>query len=420
MAYLSKSTSLDTDHKDLKRDKPLKLPPIDKNQILKRFERTLVGRPLLREVQEQKLPAMIGFLPTIWRCEGRVQGFEMGQGRVHFRFQNEEDLLLVMENRPYHYDGSMIALERWVPTVRRDFPNTIPFWIVIQGLPDYRREEETVRSIGEDLGEYMKVDVSDPIPKVRVTLDCSLPLVKRRETDDLGALCVLDFLYEKLHKHCSRCLRMTHEAPSCPDRPREHQQPRDNRREALRRRDEKEVRSRSRVSREGRERAVDPPRNYNPRRDQATSMMASSSKPRPVRRDLFAELEGSDAKPVPEKLSTKAWVSKTFGQTARTEEAPRRRQSASFPDSQQESSLARDNPPRRERAPWYRDSVEEAAEANAEWDAVVLPRSPARSQTVMKQNRDDPTDLSVGAIRVANEREEGEVDLGQLISEAHQ
>lgn len=108
MTFFGKLISSD---KDIKKRKPLKLPPIDKNQVLKRFKRTLVGRPLLREVQDHKLQALTGFLPTIWQCEGRVQGFEMGDGRVHFRFQNEDDLLVVMENRPYHYDGSMIALE---------------------------------------------------------------------------------------------------------------------------------------------------------------------------------------------------------------------------------------------------------------------------------------------------------------------
>ncbi|KFK26943.1 hypothetical protein AALP_AA8G313800 [Arabis alpina] len=207
--------------KEGQKDKPIKLPPLDKTQILKRFERTLVGRVLLREAREHNHKALISFLPTVWRCEGRVHGMEMGDGKIHFRFQNEEDLETVMVNRPYHYDGSMIALERWIPTVRRDFPNTIPFWIVIQGLPDYRRDEDSVTSIGEALGEWMDVDVSEPTPRVRVLLDCNSPLVVRRESDNDGVLVRLDFRYEKLQKHCTRCMRITHEAPLCPERPRD-------------------------------------------------------------------------------------------------------------------------------------------------------------------------------------------------------
>ncbi|KFK41566.1 hypothetical protein AALP_AA2G145800 [Arabis alpina] len=212
---------------------------------------------------------------------------------------------------------------------------------------------------------------------------------------------------------------MTHEAPTCPDRPREHQQTWDNRREALRRRDEKEVRVRPRTSREGRERAVAPPWTYNPRRDQAASTMALSSKPRPVRQDLLAELEGNIERPDPEKLTTKAWVSKTFGQTARIVDASRRRQLESYLESQLESRLYREGPPGQGKSPWYQNSVEEAAVANAEWAAVGLPRSPTLSQTEMKQDADDPVRLSMCAFRASNEGEEGEVDLGQLFSEAH-
>ncbi|KFK27106.1 hypothetical protein AALP_AA8G335100, partial [Arabis alpina] len=258
----------------------------------------------------------------------------MGDGRVHFRFQREEDLQLVLDNRPYHYDGSMIALERWVPTVRRDFPNTIPFWIIIRGLPDYRREEKTVRSIGEDLGEFHEVDVTEPIPKVRVTLDCNSPLILRRETVDVDTLCILDLQYEKLHKYCTRCLRLTHEAPVCPKRPREPQQHREQKVE------------------EG---------------------IASSSKPKPVRRDLLAELETSrslEVEPPISKPSTKEWVRRTFRQADISDGTHPNRNNGE--DLQTQPELKRS----KIRAPWYRTTVEEAAIANevfsqtAKWQAA--------------------------------------------------
>ncbi|KFK39142.1 hypothetical protein AALP_AA3G205800 [Arabis alpina] len=298
MAFFGKLISSE---KDIKKEQPIKLPPIDKNQVLKRFERTLVGRPLLREVQDNKLPAMIGFVPTVWRCEGRVQGFEMGDGRVHFRFQNEKDLLVVMENRPYHYDGSMIALERWVPTVRRDFPSTIPFWIIIKGLPDYRCEEDSVQSIGENLGEFMKVDVSEPIPK-----------------------------YEKLHKHCLRCFWLTHETPACPDRPREIQQSRDHRQEHVRRREENEGRGRQRSYREERRRVAAPPQVSCVGRAPADSSVASSSRPRPMRRDILAELESTSVEPEQGKSAEEAAVANA--QWVAVDRAPRMEESRNPPE----------------------------------------------------------------------------------------
>ncbi|KFK23644.1 hypothetical protein AALP_AAs45409U000100, partial [Arabis alpina] len=237
----------------------------------------------------------------------------MGEGRVHFRFQREEDLQVVLDHRPYHYDGSMIALERWVPTVRRDFPTTIPFWIIIRGLPDYRREEETVQSIGEDLGEYHEVDVSEPIPKVRVTLDCNTPLIFRRETIDAGNLCILDLQYEKLHKYCTRCLRLTHEAPACPERPRELQQHREPRREPSRRREADDGRLRQRHHRDVSGKSTAPSRLARDTKDRKVEVVASSSKPKPVCRDLLAELDSSRVvEPSSERSSTKEWVQRTF------------------------------------------------------------------------------------------------------------
>ncbi|KFK32511.1 hypothetical protein AALP_AA6G252000, partial [Arabis alpina] len=369
--------------KDVEKEKPLKLPPINKDQLLKRFERTLVGRALLPEVQDQKLGAMIRFLPTVWRCEGSVQGIEMGDGRVHFRFQQEKDLQMVLDNRPYHFDGSMVALDRWVPTVRRDFPNTIPFWVIIHGLPDYRREEETVQSIGEDLGEFELVDVSDPTPRVRVTLECNSPLLQRRETDDAGQLCVLDFKYEKLQRHCSRCFRMTHEVLQCPERALAKQQPRQHHRELKRRNESEDLRERQRSFREDRGRSVRSHRNprdtsARARTDQASSSRASSSRPKPVRRDILPELDNSQSHTVEslkEKVSTKEWVRKSF---AREES---REKTAEMRGERDHGGVNRES--KKPKAPWYRATEEEAAIDNeiafqtARWEAVEVQNGPA-------------------------------------------
>ncbi|KFK28912.1 hypothetical protein AALP_AA7G064100 [Arabis alpina] len=329
--------------------------------MLRRFELTLVARPLLREVQEQKLKALISFLPSVWRCEGDVQGLEMGEGRVHFRFQTESDLQLVLANRPYHYDGSMIALERWVPTVRRDFPNTIPFWIVIKGLPDYRREAASVRSIGEALGEFLESDVSEPIPRVRVTLNGDSPLQMRCESDDAGQICALDLKYEKLHKFCTCCFRLTHEASSCPERVRDRDHHREQRLDRYRRAAEDDKRGPQRNLKAKRGKAergkAESLRSFPhvPKR-RNHEVMASSSRPKPVKRDLLPELETSGAISTAANPSTKEWVRKAFAASSR--------------DSMKSSptvvriSPSRDSKRANPRAPWYRTTVEEAAMDN--------------------------------------------------------
>ncbi|KFK32402.1 hypothetical protein AALP_AA6G236900 [Arabis alpina] len=260
-----------------------------------------------------------------------------------------------MANRPYHYDGSMIALERWIPTVRRDFPTTIPFWVVIKGLPDYRREEESVQSIGEYLGEFDMVDILEPIPKVWVTFNCNSPLVVRREIDDAGQLCILDFQYEKLQKHCTRCLRMTHEAPLCPERPRENQSLRKHHREPSRKREEEDFRGKKRNIREERGKGVI-------RGSRVSSEGAASSRPKPVRRDLMAELDTCQSKvvaPIKDPVTSKEWVRKPFNQDERS--GGRAEQSRGGDLNHEQWDIKR----QKLRAPWYRETEEEAAIANA-------------------------------------------------------
>ncbi|KFK36366.1 hypothetical protein AALP_AA4G114100 [Arabis alpina] len=283
---------------------------------------------------------------------------DMGDGRVHFRFQREEDLEVVMDHRPYHFDGFMIALERWIPTVRRDFPTTIPFWITIHGLPDYRREEEAVTSIGEALGEFLTVDVTQPIPRVRVTVDSNVPLTLRSESDDDGTICVLDFQYEKLQKHCGRCLRLTHETPSCPEKARESQSQREHRREHHRRREDENSRRRLRTTWDESSQSTNPPKP--PRLPMG---QPSSSRRRSVRRDILPELTStreSVVKPAQSKLTTKEWIQRSFGEgsaagekgsTSGVEKSP-----LPHPVDKRTTS---------QRAPWYRVTEEDAAIANA-------------------------------------------------------
>ncbi|CAN8287918.1 unnamed protein product [Cochlearia groenlandica] len=47
---------------------------------------TMVGRVLNVDAQEGKVKALLGFMPTVWECAGRVQGYDLGKGNFHIRF----------------------------------------------------------------------------------------------------------------------------------------------------------------------------------------------------------------------------------------------------------------------------------------------------------------------------------------------
>ncbi|KFK23512.1 hypothetical protein AALP_AAs58154U000100 [Arabis alpina] len=190
----------------------------------------------------------------------------------------------------------------------------------------------------------------------------------RRESDDAGQICVLHLQYEKLHKYCNRCFRLTHEAPACPERARDQFHHREQRREQYEKREEEEKRGKQRSTREDRGKAVTFRRTTQEQKRRGPESMASSSRPKPVRRELLSELDASGVNSTLEKPSTKKWVSKafsaTFGKPVKTGRAVD--QQSPMPDSR------RTKP----KAPWYRDTEEEAAMANevafqqAKWAAA--------------------------------------------------
>ncbi|VVB11162.1 unnamed protein product [Arabis nemorensis] len=93
----------------------------------------------------------------------------------------------------------MNAIERWVPTVRMDFPAKNPFWVKIINLPDQHCEKRSVKRIGEDLVEYMDWKDTEPFPMVRVMVECDSSLIFNRETvSDIGEIFYIEFNYVKL------------------------------------------------------------------------------------------------------------------------------------------------------------------------------------------------------------------------------
>ncbi|CAN8289090.1 unnamed protein product [Cochlearia groenlandica] len=67
---------------------------------LRQHAMTMVGRVLNVEAQEGKVKGLIVFMPTVWECAGRVQGYDIGNGNFHFRFEKEEDMASVEANGP--------------------------------------------------------------------------------------------------------------------------------------------------------------------------------------------------------------------------------------------------------------------------------------------------------------------------------
>ena len=186
----------------------------DLNSLKEKHSLTLIGRVTNPSVQ--KVWSLIPFFTDHWKTDIPPVGADLGLGMFQFQFELESDLLTVLEKQPYHYAKWMIILQRWEPTISPDFPSMIPFWIKVQGLPIHLGSEETIRSIGEDLGTWEATDITSNPARVRVHVNGRLPIIKRTVIEyDNGGEVIATLHYEKLEKHCSQCSKLDHELRDC-------------------------------------------------------------------------------------------------------------------------------------------------------------------------------------------------------------
>lgn len=102
----------------------------------------------------------------------------MGNNCFQFRFEREDDLRRVLDNRPYHFTYWMVILQRWEPVISTSFPSLIPFWIRIKGLPLHYWHEDMVCRVGQELGTLENHELTRTTSRVRVLVDGLKPLVK--------------------------------------------------------------------------------------------------------------------------------------------------------------------------------------------------------------------------------------------------
>lgn len=195
--------------------KKIRAPDLDTTELINANSLTLMGR--LTNPSAQRLWSLFPFLSNRWNLKGKASGLDLGRGCFQFRFECEEDMQKVLDNRPYHYDQWMVILQKWEPTISATFPSMIPFWIEIQGLPKHYWQPEMLQTIGKELGEILDMEISNTSVKLYILLDGLQPLTKETvvEFPD-GSEALLTLEYKNLKNHCLHCCRLTHEKKTCP------------------------------------------------------------------------------------------------------------------------------------------------------------------------------------------------------------
>ncbi|KAL1208844.1 hypothetical protein V5N11_010522 [Cardamine amara subsp. amara] len=133
--------------------KRIRAPDLDNSDLIQENALTLIGR--FTNPEEQRLWSLIPFLSNRWNLKGKAIGSDLGRGCFQFRFDFEEDIQKVLYNRPYHFDQWMVILQRWEPIISESFPNQIPFWIELKGIPLHYWKLRMVKDIGEELGQLV-------------------------------------------------------------------------------------------------------------------------------------------------------------------------------------------------------------------------------------------------------------------------
>ncbi|WZZ60914.1 hypothetical protein YC2023_061021 [Brassica napus] len=122
---------------------------------------------------------------------------------------------MVLNKRPCHFNQWSFALERWEPFTSENFPNTIPFWISVTGIPVHFWNDKTFTEIANALGRKLLID--EKKARIQVSIDADQPLqFERRIGFPNGDMGKVSLTYEGLHRFCFTCKLISHNENTCP------------------------------------------------------------------------------------------------------------------------------------------------------------------------------------------------------------
>lgn len=186
----------------------------ENTELINKCSLTLIGRVTNRSVQ--KIWPLLSFFSDLWKSDVKPVGADLGNGLFQFQFEREEDLLQVLEKRPYHFARWMVIVQRWEPTLSKAFPSLIPFWIKIQGIPIHLWSEGIATSIGNDIGIFEKAEITPLAMRMRAHVNGLLPLITSTVIEyPNGEEVTASLVYERLERHCTTCLRLDHDVNDC-------------------------------------------------------------------------------------------------------------------------------------------------------------------------------------------------------------
>ena len=204
----------------LEEEEPLDLGDDPSFRVFGENEMSLIGCLLNPECQS--MARMIDYMPTAWRVVGRVQGIALSRDRFQFIFQREEDLQTVLKDRPWSYNHWTLALERWTEHPDEDFLKSMMLWVRIRNIPVNFFMTKTMFKLASEVGLVEEIaydpEISHTKEYIRALIKFNVenPLKASRKLTIPGEVVTIEYEYEKVHKRCFHCQRMTLEKIRCP------------------------------------------------------------------------------------------------------------------------------------------------------------------------------------------------------------
>lgn len=189
----------------LEEEEPLTLPDSPRFRVFDGNSISLLGRLLNPECQP--MAKMIEYMPTAWRVYGRVRGIALSRDSFQFIFQREEDLQIVLKDRPWYYNHWAMVLERWVADPPPDFLRYMTIWIRIRHIPMKFFTGDTMHRLASEIGHVEeiaydpKVSHTKEYVRAMITFDTENPTkASRKLMVSKEDSVTIEFEYERIHK----------------------------------------------------------------------------------------------------------------------------------------------------------------------------------------------------------------------------